>query len=133
MSYLAIGSALYKLIDGATTLSVYNERAPQGSVTPYVVFQRQDARDAYTFGNKASINADYVVKVVSSDYGPTSAQAAYETVHTGINHGGTATVTVNGYTLTHLERQATIQYQEPAANGGFWHIGGIYRVEVWEA
>lgn len=131
MSYLAIGSALNTLLDASTNLNVYNERAPQGSVTPYVIFNRQDARDSYTFGRKASIDADYVVKVVSSDYGPTGAQVAYESLHGSIQFGGT--VTVNGYTLTHFERQATIQYQEPVATGGFWHVGGIYRIQVWEA
>lgn len=131
MSYLAIGSALYTLIDGATSLNVYNERAPQGSVTPYVIFHHQDARDTYYMAGKPSIDADYVIKVVSADYGPTAAQAAYESLHGSVSHGGT--VTVNGYTLTHFERQATIQYQEPTAKGGFWHVGGIYRVEVWEA
>lgn len=131
MSYLAIGSAMYTLLDSATSLPVYNERAPQGTVTPYVIFNRQDARDTYTMSGKPSINADYVVKVVSADYGPTAAQSAYDSLHGSINHGGT--VTVNGYTLTHFERQSTIQYQEPITGGGFWHVGGIYRVQVWEA
>ena len=131
MSYLAIGSALHTLIDSATSLTVYNERALEGAATPYVVFQRQDARDRYAMSGKEWIDADYVVKVVSTAYGPTAAQAAYESLHGSIQHGGT--IAVNGYTLTHFERQATIQYQENAANGGFWHIGGIYRIQVWEA
>ena len=47
---------------------------------------------------------------------------------TAINGGGTVTVT--GYNLLRFERQTTIQYQEPA---GFWHVGGLYSVQVWEA
>ena len=123
----AIGSAVYRLVDAATALSVYSDRAPQGTVAPYVIFQRQEGRDEYTFtGN--GINADYVVKVVSNAYSPSAAQTAYEAIHTAINGGGTVTVT--GYNLLRFERQTTIQYQEPA---GFWHVGGLYSVQVWEA
>lgn len=124
--YGALGSAIYTLVDSATTLGVYNERAPQGSVPAYVVFQRQDANDTHTF-TSSGVAADYVVKVVSNAYWPGSAQFTYDTIHRAID-GNLGSV--NGFTLQRFERQATIQYQEPS---GFWHVGGIYRVEVTEA
>jgi hypothetical protein len=114
------------LVDGATALPVFYARAPQGTQPPYVIFQRQDGRDEHTFNSKG-LNADYVVKVVSKDMWPTGAQRAYDAIHGMIEGGGT--VVVSGFNLLRFERQATIEYQDP---GQFWHVGGLYRVEVWE-
>lgn len=122
--YGALGSAMYRLVDSATTLPVYGERAPQGTVTPYVIFTLQDLQDQRTFTSHG-ITADYVVKVVSSDYWPGSALAQYDAIHAAIENGGS----ISGYTLTRMERQSSIMYREPA---GFWHVGGLYQVEGWE-
>lgn len=122
----ALGSALYSLIEGATSLPVFYAKARQGQQPPYVIYQRQDGRDEHTF-NSQGVNADYVVKVVSRDTWPTGGQRAYDGIHAQIEGGGT--IVVNGYTLLRMERRATIEYQDP---GEFWHVGGLYRVEVWE-
>jgi hypothetical protein len=122
----ALGSALYTLVDGATTLPVHYALAPQGQPQPYVIVQRQDGRDEHTFTSKG-LTADYVVKVVAKDQWPTAAQRTYDAIHNQIEGGGT--VAVSGYNLLRFERQTTIEYQDP---GQFWHVGGLYRVEVWE-
>ncbi len=125
-SFSALGSALYMLVDAATTTPVYYGLAPQGQPQPYVIVQRQEGRDEHTFSSQG-VSADYVVKVVSREASPTPAQRQYDAIHAQIEGGGT--VTVSGYNLLRFERQATIEYQDP---GQFWHVGGLYRVEVWE-
>lgn len=122
----AVGSALYTLVDGATTLPAYYGLAPQGQPHPYVIVQRQTGRDEHTFTGRG-VAAEYVVKVVTRDTWPTGAQRAYDGIHGQIEGGGT--VAVSGFHLLRFERQSTIEYQDP---GQFWHVGGLYRVEVWE-
>ena len=122
----ALGSALYTLLDNASTAPVYNLVAPQGTAWPYVIFQRQDAQDEYTF-NSTGIGADYVVKVVGKDLHPTGLERMYDGIHAYLAVTG---MTVSGYTLLRMERQASIEYRDPDM---FWHVGGLYRIEIWEA
>lgn len=127
----ALGSAIHTLVSGALAagglgLPAYYAVAPQGTQPPYVIWQRQDGRDEYTF-TSGGLNADYVVKVVSKDTWPTGAQRTYDALHGRIQGGGT--VTVSGGRLLRFERRATVEYRDP---GQFWHVGGLYRVEVWE-
>lgn len=126
-SLAALGSAVYRLVDGATTTPVYYALAPQGTAHPFVMVQRQDAQDQHTFTG-TGLTAEYVVKAVSRDQWPTAALGIYEGVHAGIEGGGT--VTVSGQRLLRFERQTVVEYRDP---DGYWHVGGIYRVEIWEA
>ena len=123
----ALGSAVYALVDGATSTPVYYATGPQGTAHPYVIGQRQDGRDERTFAGQG-FNADYVIKAVSRDQWPTGALRIYEGVHGSIDGGGTAVV--SGYKLLRFERQSTVEYRDP---DGYWHVGGIYRAEIWEA
>lgn len=118
-----LGSAIYSTLDSATTLAVYQAIAPQGTATPYVIFNRQDARDEYTF-NSHGIAADYLVKVVDNGTWPTPAQRAYDAIHATIND---ATPTYSGMAALRFRRDALIEFRD---NAGYWHVGGIYRVEV---
>lgn len=123
--FSALGSAIYTLVDNAATVPVYNAWAPQGSAWPYVIVQRQDAQDEHTFSSQG-VAADYLVKVVSKDYWPTAAERMYDAINASIDgHGGSVT----GYNLLRFERQSTIEYRDP---DNYWHVGGLYRVEVWE-
>lgn len=119
--FVAIGSALYKACGTATP--VYYGIAPQGSACPYVVINRQAAIDEYTF-NTASLSADYQVKVVSDRQWPTEAATLYDALHTVIQ--GKA-LTITGYSALRCERESTIEYRD---GGGFWHVGGLYRIDV---
>jgi len=121
--YRAIGSALYNLLDTATALPVYQQIAPQGTQPPYVVFQRQTAVDEYTFTDEG-VSADYVVRVVSNRTWPSDAQTAYDSLHTGIQDGA---LTVTGYSVLRMRRRSTIEYRDPE---GYWHSGGLYRIDI---
>jgi hypothetical protein len=122
--FLALGSAIYACLGSASSaLPVFQSIAPQGQATPYVVFNRQAGVDDYTFTSK-ELSTDYTVKVVDDDKWPTDALRAYGTVHSTMQD---ARLTLTGFTLLRARRNATLNYQD---QDGFWHIGGIYRIDV---
>lgn len=122
----AIGSALYTACDNASTVPVYYAQVPQGSALPAIVFNRQVAIDEYTFTSDG-VSADYQIKVISDRKYPHVAAAAYDALHDALN--GTV-LTVTGYTALRCERRSTLEYQD---SGGYWHVGGLYRVDVHRA
>lgn len=121
--YGVIGSALYTLLDSATTLPVFYGVAPQGSVPPYIVFNRQSGVDEYTFTSHG-IDAKYLVKVVTLEPWPTGAERTYDAIHTAVQDKGT----VSAGQLLRLRRANTIEYRDAK---DAWHVGGLYDVEVW--
>ena len=122
--FVAIGSALYKACDTSSTVPVYYGIAPQGSACPFIVINRQAAIDMYDFTD-SMLSADYQVKVVSDRQWPTEAATLYDALHTGIQ--GTA-LTITGYSALRCERESTIEYRD---GGGYWHVGGLYRIDVY--
>jgi hypothetical protein len=125
--FSAFASAVYAALGGsAATPSAYYALAPQGATPPYTVFQRMSGSDEYTF-DSAGVGADYVVKVISNRQWLGEAYAAYGTVHAALQG---KQLSMTGYTALRCERRTTIEYQD---NDRFWHVGGIYRIEAWEA
>lgn len=122
--FSVVGSALNSLIDSATTLPVFYARAPQGTVPPYVIFNRQGARDEYTFDG-TGVNASYLIKVVTLDTWPTGAQRTYDALHASIQDRGSVS---GGYQLLRMRRSSTIEFQD---DKNAWHVGGLYDVEIW--
>jgi hypothetical protein len=129
-AFTALGSALYTAIGTAlgtvTPLAVYQGLAPQGSAPPYAVFNQQTARDEYTFTSRG-ISASYQVKIVSNRQFANEAQLAYDRVHRSLQD---APLTVTGYNLLRMRRETTIQFMDPDR---FWHVGGVYRIDIQEA
>ncbi len=122
--FAVLGSAIYSALGGtAATPKAFYGVAPQGNAYPYTTIHRQAAIDVYTF-NSDEVSADYVVKVVSNRQWPGEAYAAYGTVHAALQD---AALSVTGYSALRCERQATIEYQDSER---FWHVGGIYRIEI---
>ena len=70
------------------------------------------------------LSTDYTVKVVDDDKWPSAALVTYGTVHTAMQD---ARLTLTGFTLLRARRNATFNYRD---QDGFWHIGGIYRIDV---
>lgn len=81
------------------------------------------ATDEYTF-NTHGVDADYAVKVVSNRLWPAEAQTIYTHIHTAMQD---APLSVTGYTSLRCRRKSTIEYRD---NDGFWHVGGIYAIEI---
>lgn len=123
--FAAFGSAIYNRLSLQGTLGIYNTLAPQGSAAPYVIFQRQAAVDEHTFGDGKGIVTDYVVKVISSHKLIGEAQSLYGPVHTAIED---APLSATGLNFIRCRRTSTLSYRDP---DGYWHVGGIYRIEAW--
>lgn len=122
-----IGSAIYARLDGQLSGSVYHVLAPQSSTPPYVIYQLQSGLDEYAFGTSSGVSFDYVIKAVSDRLWPRQALDLYGSAHTAINQYA---LTVTGYTGLRCERRSVIApYQDP---DGYWHAGGVYRVDVWK-
>jgi hypothetical protein len=123
--FTALGSALYSKLGGtAASPAVYYALAPQGSTPPYVIVQRLNAVDEYTFSGEG-VSADYVVKVISNRQWPVEAWNAYGTVHSTLQG---ASLSITGFSALRCERRSTVEYIDPER---FWHVGGVYRVEAW--
>lgn len=124
--FAALGSAIYAVLGSASTaIPVFQELAPQGQATPYCTFGRFTGLDEYTFTSRG-VSTDYQVKIVDDHLWPSRAILAYGTVHAAMQD---AALTATGYTSLRSRRNATINYRD---GDGFWHIGGIYRVDVQE-
>lgn len=123
-SYDAMGSALYAAIAPLDGTAIYDSVAPPTVAPPYDIFQRLTGTDWYTF-NTSGEQLEYMVKAVDDRYWPHRAQARYGTIHAGIQD---AALTVPGFAQLRMRRTSTIgPYQD---NEMFWHVGGVYSVEI---
>lgn len=123
--FVALGSALYAKLDAVGTVNVYDTLAVQGGTPPYCIFQEQAGVDEYTFTDNG-VSTDYVVKVVSNRNWPGEAAQIYTHIHEGLQD---TALTVTGFQSLRCRRRSTIKYRDP---DGFWHVGGVYRIDLWE-
>lgn len=133
--YGRLGTVQYTYSTGGTatatgTLGLYDTLAPQvGGTPPYVIFQLQSSVDDYVMGTGSSIageSADYLVKVVSNrQYASQQAFAIYNTVHANLQDA--PLTIVGGYPLR-VRRRRRVEYRDL---DGYWHVGGIYRIDRW--
>ena len=121
---LAVGTAIYTRLHAQATVDVFYALATQGATPPYTVYQRMVSMDEYTFGTARLLNADYMVKVISNRNWPVEALDVYAHIHNAMQD---APLTVTGFTCLRCRRKSTIEYRDP---DGFWHVGGLYRVEI---
>lgn len=118
----ALGSALYSVLSGGT-VNIYQGVAPQGGTPPFCVFQLQSAVDGYTFDSE-DVSADYMVRVISDRNWPSEAISIYDHLHGLLQDGN---LSVSDYAVLRCRRRSSVQFRDPE---GFWHVGGIYRIDV---
>lgn len=116
-----LGSAL---AGSAGTVTVYQDLATQGAAPPYVVFALQSAPDMYTWDGEEA-QARYVVRAVSNRQHAGEATRLYGQVHTALQDATLPMPT--GVDLLRCRRAETVKYQDQSL---FWHVGGIYRIDV---
>jgi len=122
--FQAIGSALYSALGGTAGTAFYG-LAPQGQAPPYVTLQRQSANDEYTFDGNG-VSADYLVTAISNREWPgAEAYPRYATAHALLQ--GTQ-LAVTGYQALRCQRTNTVEYRDQQ---GYWHVGGVYRIDIW--
>lgn len=138
--FRALGSALYGVLGTisytyhsgtatvTSTLGCYDSVIPQGNSYPGVVFQLESSLSEYTFGTQSGESADYLVKVVSNRKS-ISAEAydIYDQTHAVLQD---AALTITGHYPLRVRRTSRFAYQDSEL---FWHVGGVYRVDAWEA
>lgn len=132
--YARLGTVQYTYVTNGTVTTTgsvnwYDTLAPQNPPTepPYGIFQMQDAPEDYAFGDGwHAISADYVVKVVSLHNYPIQARQIYATAHDQLQDAG---LSVSGYKTMRVRRNSPIEYKDTK---GYWHSGGVYRIDVVE-
>jgi hypothetical protein len=122
--FVALGSAVYSLVDANTSTPVYYGLVPQGSAFPAITMNRQAGTDNYTFDTEG-VSTDYLIKVITDKRWPFEAANIYDNLHAAINNKH---LTPSGMTALRFVRQSQIEYQEP--DGKHWHVGGIYRLDA---
>lgn len=124
--FAALGSALYGYLGTACTVPVYYALASQGGTPPYAIIQRQSAVDEYTFTD-SGVSTEYTIRVVSNRVWPGEAYLVYGSLHSVLEN---APLLATGFTVLRCRRRSTIEYREPS---GYWNVGGIYRIDLWES
>lgn len=121
--HAALGSALTTVLSGGT-VSAYDTLAVQGGTPPYAIFQAQNpGLQSYTFSG-TELRADYVVKVLSNRTWPGEAQQVYNHIHNLMQN---AALSVSGYRVLRCRLTTGIKYRD---EDGFWHVGGVYRIDL---
>lgn len=124
-----VGSALFNRVKQSGTIATYFQKAPQAATTPYTLVYFMTANDDYVFGNSDGLNADYVVKVVSSQdkqSHPEQALALYSSVHSSLQDSN---FTIPGYTVIRIRRESILTYEDQSH---FWNVGGLYNLDIWK-
>lgn len=122
---ITLGSALYSMLDAASTVPIYYGIAPQGSACPFIIADREGATDDYAFAGGHTIDATYTVLAVSDKQWPTEAANLYESLHAAID--GSNPNVGSGFSVILFRRESTTQYRD---NDGYWFVGGTYRLWV---
>jgi len=124
--HAALGSAINSALSGGT-VSVYDTLAVQGGTPPYAIFQAQNPGEMeYTFSS-SGLRADYVLKVISNRTWPGEAQQVYSHLHELLQN---AALVVSGYSVQRCRVTSGVKYRD---EDGFWHIGGVYRIDLQES
>lgn len=126
-----IDAALYsRLSASATTLygliatRVFNTLAPQGTVFPYVVYNRQAGGPA-NLTPADFVEEVYQVKGIAQSVGAALNidSAIWERLHN-------AALSVSGWTAVSCMREGAFDYSELVNGAAIFHKGGLYRIRV---
>lgn len=130
-----VDAALSATLTGDATLmalatdGVYFDAAGQNA-TKFVIVSLIDEHDEPMFGRLAFEDALYLVKFVEKGSSGLNAKAGAARIQTLLHFG---TLTIPGYSVTALRREARVRYTEidgVDASIRWQHRGGHYRVTV---
>lgn len=111
----------------ASSTSVYDKVAPQGSALPYVIFQKQTGSPRYTMGGPAYDDNVYLVKAVAESPSAKVAGQIAERVDALLTDGS---LTLTSGSLMVMRRQQDVEYAETADGRTFQHVGATYLIGV---
>ncbi len=110
-------------VTALATGGVWNTLAPQGTATPYVLYQQTSEIWAYPFGGTI-VESVYTVKAVSDQLSPALGGSIDARVLERMQNG---TIGVSGWTLARCAREQSVFYRE-GDSPAYWHVGGRYRI-----
>lgn len=129
--YGRLGTVQYTYPTGSGTaqysgsVGVFNTLSIQQTATPYVIFQLQSGIDDYSFAGDREESFDYVVKAVSVKNSPSQeANPIFATADAALQD---APLSVAGYSVMRVRRTSRIRYRD---GSGYWHVGGIFRIDI---
>ena len=119
-----IEAALYSLLDGTCSYTVYNTEA-RG--TEYIVFQAAGGSDEWWHGKMPGFIYEYEILGVSADRNAalTMAQEITDAMRTATE------LAPAGFGLVAVTRTRPVDYTQATEAGEYFHhVGGIYEIEV---
>jgi hypothetical protein len=114
---------------GSAVMGIYAYQSPQGTLTPYVIYNYQAGIDENNVnGTAVTTNALYQVKVVhAGTAGMYAAGTIFDIIRPMLEgKSGTAL----GYNILACAREQPIQYIETFEGQTYLHFGALYRVFV---
>jgi len=120
---LAAGTALTTLLGGT---AIYNGLVPQGTATPYVVYQFTSGSDLNSSPRRAR---DYVVTIKAVSDEQAEAENVDDALDTLMHE---ATLTITGWGNYWTARDQDVVYEQYAGGIVYWHRGARYRIRVAE-
>ena len=106
---------------------VFNQMAPEGTQTPFVVFQAMSKVDDYWSYTGRGGTAVYMIKVIDESRWPKAASDIDTQIDSAMQD---VALSVTGYALLQCRRESDIYLVENSEGRTFQHIGGLYRIEA---
>lgn len=134
---IATGSALFTRLSGDATLSalgctgVFNGVAPQGAALPHLTVQLVDGFDRRTYGTRATVVEEWMVKAWDTGDSHKRARQLIERVDALLDEGEETFGTVSGWRLLNLRRTAQLPDMSEVDQGVVYRSSGArYEIEV---
>jgi hypothetical protein len=132
----AIDRFLYEHLTGSAPVAalvgnrVFETLAPEGAVTPFIVFAFVSARDVNTYGagQRSFTEATYRIAAVNQDDGADTVGLvadAFEAALTGLQN---VSLTPEGVTLMGIFRTAPLRTVEEINGKRYSTVGGLFRI-----
>jgi len=113
-------------VTNEATGGVFNSLAPQGTATPFIVFQAMTKVDEYwNFAGGRGGSALYMVKAIDQSPWPKSAGDVDTQIDTVMQD---ASLSITGHALFVCRRESDIYLAEDQNGVIYQHIGGMYRI-----
>ena len=130
-----LDSAVYEKLNIAAVTNeavggVLNQMAPEGTQTPFVVFQAMSKVGDYWSYTGRGGSAVYMIKVIDESRWPKAASDIDTQIDSAMQN---ASLSITGHSLLECRRESDIYLVEDAEGRTFQHIGGLYRIEADES
>jgi len=113
---------------------IHESLAPLGTAFPHIIFNQQSGGNDRTVpggDQRMMARGAWLVKAVTDSNGYSEADALYAAIDAALM-GTTGVVTIGSqsYTVLSIVRISPVRYIEPADGKRYFHVGGLYRVQV---